>query len=190
MWDYWLVITFGTRPDKEDVETALIASHLRLDRWILGNNKLTTIDIKDRSKWVAIPEWGESGYQYHYNVFLKLEIKPIVKSYKNEWDALRQTLKNVFRELSKQLGAKIEFELRDREYSIRRFGNIGQVINYSTKEMRIENVKKNGKDTFGAYYRSWIDFPQSPISKRTPKKINKLKTTIPPKVSELEKYML
>tara|TARA_A100001015_G_C14827826_1_gene647398 strand:- start:245 stop:748 length:504 start_codon:yes stop_codon:yes gene_type:complete len=90
-WDYWLVVTFGNRPQKVDVDKTLIASQLRLDRWILGNNKLSTIGIKDRSKWVAIPEYGESGKQLHYNIFIKLEIKPFVKTYKNEWDSLRQT---------------------------------------------------------------------------------------------------
>ena len=67
-WDYWLVVTYGINPQKVDVDKSLIASHLRLDRWILGNNKLATIGIKDRSKWVCIPEYGGSGKQLHYQL--------------------------------------------------------------------------------------------------------------------------
>ena len=188
-WDYFLVVTFGNRPQKVDVDKTLIASHLRLERSILGNNKLTTININDRSKWVAIPEYGDCGKQLHYNIFIKLEIKPEIKTYKNEWDSLRQTFKNMYRELSKELGERIEFELRDRAYSIRTYGTIDRVINYSTKEMRMSNIQKNGVDTFEQTYFSWKDFPQSPINSRTPKKIKKLDTKMRPKVGALDKFM-
>ena len=66
---------------------------------------------------------------------------------------------------------------------------IERLINYSTKEMRITNQINNGVDTFEQTYFSWKDFPQSPINKRTPKKIKKLDTKMRPKVGALDKFM-
>ena len=55
--------------------------------------------------------------------------------------------------------------------------------------MRQSTINETGKDTFEQTYFSWKDFPINVINRRTPKKISKLKTKMPPKVGALDKFM-
>ena len=167
-WDYWLVVTFGYAPQKDLCENTLRASHFHFDRWLLTNNKLTSIPVDVRSKWVCCPEKGNEGH-LHYNCFLQLPIKPQVKTYQNEWDTIRVTLKRIFKNLEKELpnNGKIAFEIYERK---RKKDVLRQAI-YSTQEMRQQWMNDNfSDDHFANTILSWKDWGVIPINRRTPKK--------------------
>ena len=174
---------FGKK--KDHVEDTLHAAHFHFDRWLLTNNKLNSIPVDVRSKWVCCPEKG--GEQHlHYNCFLQLPLKPDVKTYQSEWDAVRVSLRNIFRKLEKELpaGGKIAYEIYERK---RRLDVLKQA-QYSTKEMRASWMNDNyGEDHFANTILSWKDWKMIPINKRTPKKQQLI--TIP-KEGALDQFMV
>lgn len=165
-WQYWMVVTFGFKREEDEVIDSLRASHYFFDRWLLTNNKLNSIAIDGRSRWVCIPEYGSEKH-LHFNVFMELRVRPDVKTYQSEWDAMRVSLRNIFRKLSgDKYGHEIHFELYERE---RRIDALKQAV-YSTKEMRFSFIKDNMKDNFANTMLSWKDWAVAPINKRSPKK--------------------
>ena len=171
-WQYWLVVTFGFSPEKEAVEDTLSASHYRFDRWIVTNNKLDLMRDEERSKWICIPEYG-SNNRLHYNCFLNLNVRPHKKTYQSEWDAIRVSLKTIFKKLNKgkygNLNMGIEYEIYERK----RCKNLNTII-YSTKEMREQRMYENGnkninKDTFANTLFSWKDWRVIPLTGKSPK---------------------
>ncbi len=173
-WQYWVVITFGYNPQKHKVDEVLYNSHHRFDRWLLTNRKLQRMSINERSRWVCLPEKGKEGH-LHYNCFLQLNIMPEVKTYNDEWNAVRNGLKTTFKSLEKAYkGISISFSLHNR----RSKKNALKLAMYSTKEMRTEYIKEQssierqiGADHFANFIRSWKDWNVQPLNKRTPKKI-------------------
>lgn len=190
-WDYHLVVTFGFFPHKDEVDETLYASHYRFDRWLLTNNKLNTIPVDVRSRWVCIPEYGNEGH-LHYNCFLKLGVRPHAeKTYMNEWDSMRQAFKGIFKALEKGKDGKqtrynITYHLREKD----RIGyqELQRLLVYDTKEIRQQYINDKGRDNFSNIIRSWIDWQIKPITKSSPKKISKL-PQLPPKETVLTKYM-
>lgn len=165
-WNYWLVITFGFNPQQDHCEDTLRAAHFHFDRWLLTNNKLNSVSVDVRSKWVCCPEKGSEGH-LHYNCFLQLPLKPKVKTYQNEWDAVRVSLRNIFRKLEQELPGKIDYEIYERKWRI----DILKKAMYSTKEQRASWMNDNfGEDHFANTILSWKDWKVIPIHKRTPKK--------------------
>ena len=186
-WHYWLVVVFGFRPQKNEVDRTLYASHYKFDRWLLTNNKLTSIPVDVRSKWVCLPEYG-SGEHLHYNCFLQLNVNPDIKTYESEWNAMRVAFKRIFNELEKgQEGdttkRNIEFRLYERQRC-----DIAKVVSYSSKEMTQKYINEKGRDNFADMIMSWRDWDVKPLNGKSPKKIDKL-PQIPPKESVLTKYM-
>jgi len=183
-WNYWMVITFGFNPSKDQTVDTLRASHFHFDRWLLTNNKLNSMPIEMRSKWVCAPEKGNEGH-LHYNCFLQLPLTPDVKTYQSEWDAIRVSLRNIFRKLEKELPqqSKINFEIHERKRKV----DILKTAMYSTKEMREGWMEDHyGEDHFANTILSWKDWGVIPINRHTPK--NKQLITIP-KVGALDEFM-
>ena len=186
-WHYWLVVVFGFRPQKSEVDDTLYASHYKFDRWLLTNNKLTSMPVDVRSKWMCLPEYGR-GEHLHYNCFLQLNVKPDVKTYESEWNAMRVAFKRICQELEKgQEGdttkRNIEFRLYERQRC-----DIAKVVSYSSKEMTQKYINEKGRDNFADMIMSWRDWDIKPLNGKSPKKIDKL-PQIPPKESVLTKYM-
>jgi len=182
-WDYWMVVTFGYNPQTDHCEDTLRASHLFFDRSLLTNNKLNSIPVDARSKWVCCPEKGNEGH-LHFNCFMRLPIKPKVKTYQNEWDAVRISLRNIFRTLEKEISGKIAFKVFERK---RRVDALKQAM-YSTKEQRASWMNDHfGEDHFANTILSWKDWKVVRINKRTPKK-KQLDTV--PKEGALDQFMV
>ena len=183
-WNYWMVITFGFNPQKDHVEDTLRAGHFQFDYWLLTNNKLNSMSVDVRSKWVCCPERGNDQH-LHYNCFLQLPIKPKPKSYQNEWDAVRVTLRNIFTTLEEGLpdGAKIYFEIHERKRKV----DVLKQAQYSTKEMKSSWMQNNhGEDHFANTILSWKDWKVIPLTKRAPKKTQFVSM---PKDGALDKFM-
>jgi hypothetical protein len=167
-WNYWMVITFGYNPQRSDCEQILQDAHLRFDRWTLTNNKLEFMNVKDRSRWVCLPERGD-GHR-HYNCFLEINTPPQVKTYKSEWDVIRRSMQTTLSALQTayELKGKIEFRLYERKYN----KDDWKMAIYSTKEMSTRHMyNNNGEDHFADSIMSWNDWNIQPISRRTPVKI-------------------
>ena len=94
---------------------------------------------------------------------------PEVKTYNDEWNAVRNGLKTTFKSLEKAYkGISISFSLHNR----RSKKNALKLAMYSTQEMRTGYMKEhNGEDHFSNFIRSWIDWNVQPLNKRSPKKI-------------------
>ena len=184
-WDYWLVVVFGFNPQEDQVKETLKSSHYHFDRWLLTNNKLSSIPVDARSRWVCCPEKG-SGGNLHYNCFLELRTKPNVKTYETEWNAVRIALRNIFRKLQKGLTYRsdVDFRLYERGRKIEDL----RTAQYSTKEMRQQWMNDHGdEDHFANTILSWVDWGVIPITKRSPKKYSPL--TIP-RVGALDQFMV
>ena len=135
-----------------------------------------------RSKWVCCPEKGTEGH-LHYNCFIQLPIKPEVKTYQNEWDAVRVSRLRIFRKLEKEIPGKIAYKIYERKRRI----DVLRKSMYSTKENRASWMNDNyGEDHFANTILSWKDWVTIPINRRTPK--NKQLVTIP-KEGALDKFM-
>ena len=168
-WHYWMVVTFGYHPQKDEVEDTLYASHYFFDRWLLTNNKLSHIAGDERSKWWLLPELGSGGH-LHYNCFLQLKIRPEVKTYKSEWHAVDATFKNIFKKLRQGLSkGSVHYSLTERRYKI---DDLRQAI-YSTKEMRYGFIQQGMQDHFANLIMSWKHWVTQPINRRSPKKYTK-----------------
>ena len=171
-WQYWIVVTFGYKPQKHEVEDTLRASHYHLDRWLLTNRKLDTMSVDVRSELVCLPERGSEGH-LHYNCFLRFKLAPDAKTYGNRWNAVRVALKQIFKKLEKGFNPSItiDFELYDK----RRKTDALLTAMYSTKEMRQDWIKENkDEDHFANAMISWLDWQVVPINKRSPKKLQPL----------------
>jgi hypothetical protein len=161
-WQYWMVVTFGFKPSKEEVEDTMYASHYFFDRWLLTNNKLNHINGDKRSRWILLPELGSGGH-LHFNCFLDLKIRPEVKTYKSEWHAVDATFKNIFKKLKKGLSkGSINHQITERKYLI---NDLRQAI-YSTKEMRYGFINQGMQDHFANLILSWKDWVVKPINRR------------------------
>ena len=183
-WNYWMVVTFGFNPQRDQVEDTLRASHFHFDRWLLTNNKLKQMPVGVRSSWVCAPEKGSEGH-LHYNCFLHLPLKPKIKTYQSEWDAVRVSLRNIFRKLEKEIhgNTKIQFEIYERKRKL----DVLRTAMYSTKEIRAGWMNDNfGEDHFANTILSWKDWGVIPINRRTPN--NKQLITIP-RVGALDHFM-
>jgi len=171
-WQYWIVVTFGYKPQKYEVEETLRASHYHLDRWLLTNRKLDTMPVDVRSELVCLPEKGSEGH-LHYNCFLKFKLAPDAKTYGTRWNAVRVAFNQIFKKLEKGFNPKINiaFELYDK----RRKADALLTAMYSTKEMRQGWIQDNkGEDHFANALISWLDWQVVPINKRSPKKLQSL----------------
>jgi len=168
-WQYWLVVTFGQKPDKSLVEDILEMTHYRIDRWLMTNNKLDYLSIADRSRWVCLPEKGQHKH-LHYNCFLDFKLKPNIKTYGDEWNGIRVALTQTFKSIQKQLDCQqIDFKLYDKK---RKKTALKTAI-YSTKEMTSNFINENEEDHFASYIRSWQDWNIAPLNKRSPIKLKR-----------------
>lgn len=165
-WHYWMVVTFGFNPDRDEVEDTMCASHYFFDRWLLGNNKLQTIQPQDRSRWLLLPEYGSEKH-LHFNCFINLQIRPEVKTYQSEWHSIKATFNNIFKKLNKGLSSgSIDYSLHERRYKIDDL----KMAMYSTKEMKHQFIEEGLQDNFANMIMSWKDWQVKPIHKRSPKK--------------------
>ena len=94
-----------------------------------------------------------------------------VKSYRDEWNAIRNVLKITFTNLQDvfELNGRIEFRLYER----RKGKDDWKMAIYSTKEMTQRYINENNDDHFSNMILSWKDWAIVPISRRTPVKIEK-----------------
>lgn len=188
-WDYWCVITFGYFPQKSLTKDVLSSAHYRFDSWIKTNRKESFMSVKDRSKWICLPERGDNGH-LHYNCFIKLGMRPQVKTYaktngkQNEWSAVRYAINKSLEACQEAYKTnKIEFRLYERRKAKK---DALKMAIYSTKEMEDKWMRENGgEDHFAEYLRSWVDWHIQPITRRSPKKI----TVTPKPASTLEDFM-
>ena len=176
-YDYWIVITFGYRPHKDDVEVVLSNAHYRIDRWLLTNLKLRTMTIDQRSKWVCLPEYGNDKH-LHYNCFIQLGERPNVthigrNGNPSEWLTLKNTFKTTFKAICKMMGWN-EHTIQFRLYERRDNKDALRTAMYSTKEMRCSYIDENGIDHFADYIRSWEDWNISPINFKSPKHLKRV----------------
>lgn len=133
-WDYWVTITFGYKPDLEEVEDILHKLHHRVDLRILKHRPDTRVmKTEDRSEWIMFPELKGRGL--HYHGFIKLNMNPFFKkkTYENEWSWMRTAFDNTLKDLNMYLstGGFIEFRLFERKW--RNKDDLKMII-YSMKE--------------------------------------------------------
>lgn len=188
-WDYWCVVTFGYFPHRSLTNDVLSSAHYRFDSWIKTNLKLSFMDVKDRSRWVCLPERGGNGH-LHYNCFIKLQTRPAIKTYakangkQNEWSAVRYGMNKSLEACQKAYDTKkIDFRLYERR-KVKK--DALKMAIYSTKEMEEKWIQEhNGEDHFAQYIRSWEDWDVKPITRSSPKKI----TAIPKPTTTLTQFM-
>jgi len=172
-WDYWMVVTCGFFPQSSEVENILRDAHHRFDQRMRNNNKLNFLPVSERSKWLCLPERGDGGH-LHYNCFLQLKIEPQVKTYGDEWNLIKTSLKQTFESVGKAKKKKIDF----RVFEKRKDKDKLRKSIYSTKEMTQRHIDDNhGEDHFATFIRSWIDWNIQPLTKRSGKKIKEYDDT-------------
>ncbi len=131
-WQYWVTFTFGYKPYLEEVEDMLYKLHYRMDRRLIKHiPKKTSLSPDERTEWFLLPELKGRGL--HYHGFIKLNVRPELGSYNDEWSWLRQAFKDNIQVLQKTLthGGKMDFRLYNR--TKRYLEDIATIV-YSMKE--------------------------------------------------------
>lgn len=175
-WNYWVVVTFGYKPDPIEAEECLSKLAYRLDRRLIKHTRSTTcLSPKKRTEWVCFPEVQSLGV--HYNCFLKFYVSPhIGTSYDSERQWIEVALQNNLETLASHFPTigQGKPSVLVRERTRQRALDIAEVL-YSMKEFQ-RGVSHNDIDpTFDRFERIVISkyhWKNVPIHKhRSPNKV-------------------
>ena len=174
-WQYWVTFTFGYKPDLEEVEDVLYKLHYRMDRRLIKHiPQQTSLSTAERTEWFLLPELGGRGL--HYHGFIKMNVRPTVGTYQNEWKWMRAGFSQNIDELQNHLSSGvIDFDLRSR--SIRQLDNAKMIV-YSMKEFgkgASDYDQSPDFDRFANTIVSHTDWKPSPLYQhRSPNKTNNI----------------
>ena len=133
-WQVVITVTFGYKPDLEEVEDILYKLHYRIDRRLvkhLEGKSFLTAD--ERSEWILFPELG-GGRGLHYHGFIKLNMNPnLGTSYETEWYWMKAAFRDTLRKLNKYVTNGNPLDFRIYERSCRWNDNLKMIL-YSLKE--------------------------------------------------------
>lgn len=187
-WDYWITFTFGHNPHLEEVEEILYKLHYRLDRRILKHRKdITSIAPEDRSEWILFPHI-DSGRGLHYHGFIKLNIKPEVRSYDNEWVWLLNAFKDTTKKLNSILTNGGEIDFRFYNKSKTKLDTLRMIL-YSMKDYTRSHPSVEPYPHFDPFmytFISAIDWKPSYLNKHSRNKIE----DIPPRDNKVGMFDL
>ena len=175
-WQYWVVVTFGYKPDASECEDCLSKLAYRLDRRLIKQVKdRVCLYPEDRTEWICIPEVQNVGI--HYNCFVKFNVSPCIgNGYESEKHWVEVALKNNLETLSSHFPSLgrgkptvfVRERTRDRTEALKQFF-------YSAKEFQ-RGVSHNDIDpSFDRFERTLISrehWKNIPIHRhRTPNKV-------------------